>query len=445
MMRASKAVVMCVVASVVWVVGAADFAGAVTTQPAGGAAAIRAAFDLINRTPSYFSEMDALKDLVTKEDLPLLHSELLKGQRRSRRAAAWILAHISSSESVEPLRQALAEDKDCVIRWEAAHTLGHIGAKEAEADLIRAMWSDPDPSVRARAAEGLNMLGTTRALAEIRQAAKNEREASVQKALQFVMADVRYRRHQRAVLRAGQVSEGYYMGTHYLVYAPQPMPQGRDIRWLISVHGTWGDPKPYIDIVKSEADRHQLMVLAPHFDYGQYSWFGMFNLRRGKIRPDLRILEIIKDLSRTTVSGKQLLLFGHSEGGQFVHRFVLAHPDLVDRAVAAGSGMLVQPDSEKPFPTGTGANLLAPDLGTLDFGRLVRTPLAMVMGIKDEELRQQRADTFMQAVEQYASQKGITSRVEFIPVPEGGHSGASNWTKARGFLFPDETSAGQSP
>lgn len=436
-------VVMAIVMSLVCEIGVAEHADPVASQPADRRVVIRAAMDRIHGTPtSYFSQMDALKDDVTPEDLPLLHEELIGGKSRPRRAAAWILAHIWSPESVDPLRKALLNDANKVVRWEAAHTLGHIGAKAAEADLIRAMQSDPSEEVRARAAEALNMLGTPGALAAIRKAATVEQNASVKKTLQFLLGNVRYRKHQRAALRPGEVTEGYFKGTRYLVYTPKGMAERAKRRWLVSVHGTWGNPELHIRLAKDDADRHGLMVLAPHFDYGQYSWFGMFNLRNGKTRPDRRILEILREASRGGPVEPRLLLFGHSEGGQFVHRFVLAHPDRVDRAVAAGSGMLVRPDPATPFPTGTAANRLAPDLGTLDFSSLVQTPLAMVIGSKDEPARVSSVEAFMKSVRQYAQEKGITSRVEFFLVPEGGHSTSSNWSVARQFLFPGGAGAG---
>ncbi len=438
-------VVLGVLASLVCGLGAANQSDPVASPPADRRDVIRAAMDRIKGTPpSYFSQMDALKDEVTPEDLPLLHEELVGGKSQSRRAAAWILAHIWSPESVDPLRKALLNDANKVVRWEAAHTLGHIGAKAAEADLIHAMQSDPSEEVRARAAEALNMLGTPGALAAIRKAATVEQNASVNRTLQFLLGNVRYRKHQRAARRPGEVTEGYFKGTRYLVYTPKGMAERAKRRWLVSVHGTWGNPELHIRLARNDADRHGLMVLAPHFDYGQYSWFGMFNLRNGKIRPDRRIFDILRENSRGAPAEPRLLLFGHSEGGQFVHRFVLAHPDRVDRAVAAGSGMLVRPDAATPFPAGTAANRLAPDLGALDFSLLVQTPLAMVIGAKDEPARLAAVDAFMESVRQYAQEKRITSRVEFFLVPEGGHDTSSNWSVAREFLFPGGAGAGHS-
>jgi poly(3-hydroxybutyrate) depolymerase len=421
--------------------GPPSTSGPAASQPADHRAAIRAAFDLINKTRSYFPEMDALKDEISPADLPLLHAELSSGGHRSRRAAAWILAHISSPESVDPLRKALADDKDTVVRWEAAHTLGYIGAKAAEANLIHALQSDPSHEVRARAAEALNMLGTPGALAAIRKAAHVEQDRTVKETLKFLLANPKYQRHHRAALRPGEVTEGYFKGTRYLVYTPRGKLSPTDQRWLVTVHGTWGNPEPLINLAKADADRQHLMVLAPHFDYGQYSWFGAFNLRRGKIRPDLRVLEIIDDVARGAKVEPRLLLFGFSEGGEFVLRFVLAHPDHVERAAAAGAGTLLRPDPATPFPIGTAANRLAPDLGQLDFSRLVRTPLAMVLGTDDEPERQSRVETFMKAVRRYAKEKRITCRVEFLPVPEAGHSSPPNWTGAHDFLFLANTDA----
>ena len=337
------------------------------TQPAAGhVVSLRATLDHLENVSMYFPDMEALKDMVTRDDLPFLHDVLLNGKPKCRRAAAYVLAHMGTSGSGDSLRRALREDTEIKVRQEAALTLGHLKVQAALGDLVKALKSDAAPEVRSRAADALNMLGTPAALAAIKEAAAAETDQDVARELKLLQNNPGHDRHTRANLKPGVVTAGYYRGTRYLVYTPQAPDPSKKRRWLVTVHGTLGDPKVYAEAAKADAEKYNLIVLAPHFDYGQYSWFGEFNLRRGKNRPDLRILQIVADLSGSAkADSRKLLMFGHSEGAQLVHRFALAHPNRVERAVSAACGKYIEPDSAKPFPVGTAPNPLASDLGYL--------------------------------------------------------------------------------
>lgn len=416
-----------------WTLDSSSRRPATASAPADHQAAIRAMIDRMNKASPYWPEMFMLRDLVRPEDLPILHEELLHGQAHSRRASAWVLAHVYSPDSVEPLRQALRTDKNVVVRWEAAHTLGYIRAFAAEEDLIRALMSDPNTHVRLRAADALNMLKTTAALRALREAEATDSDPGVRAALKVVRANIGFKRHQVARLKPGQITEGYHKGTRYVVYMPQSLPPRAKRRWLVVQHGTWGSPESYVQLARADAEKHQVMVIGMHLDYGQYSWFGTLNLRNGKPRPDLRLFEIIDALSRGVSSDERLLLFGHSEGGALVATMVLTHPDRVARAAACATSTCFDPYSYQPFPLGMGVCPLAPDLGPLDFSRLVQTPLALVSGTNDPVNKAQQR--FLAVIQQYAREHKLESRAVFIPVPNAGHSGSANWGKAREFLF----------
>ncbi len=195
-----------------------------TSAPADHRAAIRAIIDRMNKASPYWPEMFTLRDLIRPEDLPILHEELLRGQAHSRRAAAWLLAHIHSADSIEPLRQALRKDQNVVVRWEAAHTLGYIHASAAEQDLITALKTDPNTHVRLRAADALNMLKTPAGLRAVREASITDSDPGVRGALKVLLANIGFRRHQVAALKPGAVTEGYHKGTRYLVYMPRSLP-----------------------------------------------------------------------------------------------------------------------------------------------------------------------------------------------------------------------------
>ncbi len=417
-----------------------------TSRPADHTTAIREILGRIAAHPGYYAEMEELKNIATEEDLPLLHDTLKRGSHRTKRATAWVLASIRSPQSVKPLIIALRSDGDWKIRQEAALSLGHMHAiaDEAVPDLIKTLNSDPIPGTRSAAANALNAFGTRKALEAIAAADQLEKDAGVKKVLADLIHNPGFKRHVKARLVPGQVIEGYSHGTRYLVYAPKKRDPKHPLHWLVLVHGTASWPEGYIGFAKNDAEAHNVILLAPQFNTIQYTWFGIFNMRRGMVRPDKKILEIVDELSTgVRINKKRIYIYGHSEGGQFVNRFVLTHPDRIERAGVSSCGIFVLNDSTRPFPVGTGPPAQAPDLGHPDFGELVKAHLAVVNGTAEDVGHLTGAEYFMNAVHSCAVSRGIKSQVRFFPVEGGGHSGSSNWTAARRFFFtPDPAEAG---
>lgn len=385
-----------------------------------------------------------LKEIAVQDDLPVLCEALDRTNPRVQQTMAWVMAYLKWEASVVALGQCLAGAGDAGVRGAAAWALGEIGSAEAVTVLRAALAGDADVGVRTRAGEALNKIGTPTALGAIQESSVADRSHVVRDEMTLVRENPGYRRTSQPDLRAGQVSVGYLAGTRYLVYVPRSYQPRKRTSLLIAVHGTGGTAEAYEAICHQEAERLGLILLAPHFDYGQYPDFGAFNLGLRFNRADLRLLEIVDDLSRSlNFDRNRLLLFGHSQGGWFVQRFVLAHPQRVARAAACGVGGGVVPDAGAVFPVGTGPSDWAPDLKDLDFGKLVQARLAIVLGSKETVGQQTAAQDFVDTAQDYARTHSLQSNVVFIPVPEGGHAGESNFPAASKFLFDGLT--GSSP
>ncbi len=135
------------------------------------------------------------------------------------------------------------------------------------------------------------------------------------------------------------------------------------------------------------SEEYSVLVLAPMYlesayDFGGYHMVGtMRNLNiveAATYRENSNIVDldeaklvflaetrkerwIIGDFDRIVALGKQLAglrtdgydAFGHSAGGQILHRFALLMPDSrVDRIIAANSGFYTLPDFRRPMPFG---------------------------------------------------------------------------------------------
>jgi len=400
-------------------------------------AEIAAISQSFNASAGFAESIVRLKAITSEEDLPLLHETLLKHPHpRGRRAMAWILAHIRSHESIDPLVTALAHDSNERARRICTFALGEIGAARAVPQLIRTMRTDKHHLVRWWAGDALHKIGAPDALTAIREAVSTEENASARDHLRYFACNPGYSNHRLPELVPGQIAEGYCRGTRYLVYVPKSYRRSEETRLMAAIHGTYSWPEGYIKICKADAERFRFVLLAPHFEFGRFPWFGGLNVgRHRRLRADLRLLEIIKDLSTMLpFDADRILLFGHSEGGQFVHRFALAHPQRVFRAAAGAVGHWVRPEADLRFPFGTKMSPYAQDLNRLDFGDLVRTDLVAVVGAQDSSGHLDGAERFMQDVEAWAYEHSIQSRVRFLPVV-GGHDGMVEYKQARKFLF----------
>ncbi|WP_260483817.1 alpha/beta hydrolase [Sphingomicrobium flavum] len=121
------------------------------------------------------------------------------------------------------------------------------------------------------------------------------------------------------------------------------------------------------------ANRYNLMIIAPEFSKSafpeatDYNIGGMLAEAKRDRRSDHQLpladrenwlfadIEAVFDAARERYSLPQNSydLFGHSAGGQIVHRMVMFAPDArIDRAIAANSGWYTVPERAAPFPYG---------------------------------------------------------------------------------------------
>ncbi|WP_265529428.1 hypothetical protein [Sphingomicrobium marinum] len=121
------------------------------------------------------------------------------------------------------------------------------------------------------------------------------------------------------------------------------------------------------------AERYNLMIVAPEFSKQHFPQAADYNIG-GMLREDSRRnrrdetlpfadrsdwlftdIERVFDAARVRYGLIQNSydLFGHSAGGQIVHRMVMFAPDArINRAVAANAGWYTVPDFSAPFPYG---------------------------------------------------------------------------------------------
>ena len=170
-------------------------------------------------------------------------------------------------------------------------------------------------------------------------------------------------------------------GKSLTVWYFQP-PDAVHARILFVMHGTLRNGEDYRNQWAALAQKYGLLLIVPEFsakDYpsGRYNRGNIMGSDDTTLQPESawtfpvieRLFDDVK--KRTGNTSARYDMYGHSAGGQFVHRFVLFLPQArYRRAVAANSGYYTLPtlDGGDPFPfslkgTGTTPATLATVLG----------------------------------------------------------------------------------
>jgi len=245
---------------------------------------------------------------------------------------------------------------------------------------------------------------------------------------------------------------------HVWTYRPKNF--RRDSPIIFVMHGTLRNAETYRRPWIPLADELGCLVVCPEFSNehygGSYSYhFGNVMTRRGEPTPteqwSFNTIEHLYEYvcQRVGRRSDRYYIFGHSAGGQFVHRLALMKPDArLSLAIAANSGSYTLPDFETPFPYGLGgmayddqrlaAALAAPlvvMLGEEDTDPndryLPRGTLAMAQG----PYRLARGQHFMDLARQAAERLAQPLSWRLTTVPGVGHDNAQLARPAAELIF----------
>lgn len=221
-----------------------------------------------------------------------------------------------------------------------------------------------------------------------------------------------------------------------------PTNAGHPSRLLIAVHGIGRDAVEQIEGWGSWADRNGFTLLAPVFREDEFPGYQRLEPGPCGRRADQALLQLLSWLpSQGHALPARRVLFGHSGGAQFAHRFLLLQPFAVDAAILSSAGWYTWPDDRARFPYGTGrprndtsrpveieALLKVPMLITV--GELDDTPDAAMRRRPSLDERQgvsrlDRAGRWVAALRREALLRQIPGRIEGCVLPGATHAFAS--------------------
>jgi hypothetical protein len=191
-----------------------------------------------------------------------------------------------------------------------------------------------------------------------------------------------------------------------------------------------------------------VLVIAIEFSeaaFPDYLWYHFGNRHDDKGQPNPREQwtygideRLFAALRAQGVTRRQRYgLFGHSAGGQFVHRMLsFGYRDRVAVAVSANAGTYAMPDLEIAWPFGVGESGLDPDA----LRSLLEFPLTVMTGTQDIKTtgryfpkgprsmrqgatRHERAHNYVRAGHEAAAALGTRCAWTVINVPDVGHDG----------------------
>ncbi len=230
----------------------------------------------------------------------------------------------------------------------------------------------------------------------------------------------------------------------FLLYLPRENPDGAPV--FVTMHGISRNAEEHARLFAPFAEQYGVVLIAPLFPAERFPDYQSLG-RKGE-HSDAMLLKIIAEVNRLTrAQTDRLYLFGYSGGGQFVHRFAMAHPERVARYAVAAAGWYTFPDPLLEYPRGIKQAPLFPDI-SFDPARFLSIPACVLVGEKDihrdphlnksrstdrqqGSTRLERGIRWIQAMIDAATANQLKTPYRFLLLPRSNHSFAECMQKGR--------------
>jgi hypothetical protein len=239
-----------------------------------------------------------------------------------------------------------------------------------------------------------------------------------------------------------------FPGRTLLLHSARPQAFDGNTPVLLVHHGVGRNGADYRDYWLRLVDEAGILAIAiefPEAAFPDYLWYHFGNLHDESGTPnpreqwtygvDERLFAALR-VQRLT-NRQRYGLFGHSAGGQFVHRMLsFGFRDRVAVAVTANAGTYAMPDLDTPWPFGLGEIGIDADA----LRQLLGFPITVMTGTQDTKTtgryfpngprsmrqgatRHERAHNYVRAGHAAAEMLRTTCAWTVIDVPDVGHDG----------------------
>ncbi len=224
---------------------------------------------------------------------------------------------------------------------------------------------------------------------------------------------------------------------HYYLYLPTRM--ASHPQWMVTVHGISRNAREHIFYLAPHVERLGWILLAPLFDRERFPDYQRLG-REGKgERADHKLDQIlVETATRFDQDTSRFHLFGYSGGGQFAHRYAMAHPGRILSLAVGAAGWYTFPDPEIAYPRGIRSPRKLPDVD-FQLECFLRISTLVLVGERDQrrdaELntsprierqqgssRLERGRNWILALEKAAREYNLPPRYTFDILPGAGHS-----------------------
>jgi poly(3-hydroxybutyrate) depolymerase len=233
-----------------------------------------------------------------------------------------------------------------------------------------------------------------------------------------------------------------------VIHTYRPAAHEPDDPVVLVQHGIRRNGNEYRDYWVDAAERHRLLIVATTFgneDFPRPENYndGMVVDAAGEFRAPAEWLyaiqpRVVEALRAGGVTRRpRVRLFGHSAGGQYVHRLAATQPHAPYEAIVpANAGWYTLPTLERPFPEG----LAGLGLGADGLARWLAYPMTVFAGEQDIDLtdpdlprtpaalaqgptRFARAQNFVATGQREAARLGVPCNWKLVTVPGVAHDG----------------------
>jgi poly(3-hydroxybutyrate) depolymerase len=222
----------------------------------------------------------------------------------------------------------------------------------------------------------------------------------------------------------------------YFLFVPSS--GGHEAPVLVAVHGISRNAREQAKLFSSQCENLGVVLVAPYFPMERYADYQRLGRAGRGRRADHALDAIIEEVEWSTgACATPMYLFGYSGGAQFVHRYTMAYPHRVARAVVASAGWYTLPKPRRRFPHGIRPSRELPGV-RFDAEEFLRVPITVIVGDRDTrgmglrrnarvnrqqgKTRVARARNWVQAMWKAAEEHRLEPRVSYEEIPGGGHS-----------------------